>query len=63
LIVASAILGTDGKLQDVSVQQTPEEQATAPLVQALSAWIFEPAKIDGRPVALKVLFGIRLTAH
>jgi hypothetical protein len=63
LIVASAILGADGKLQDVSVQQTPEEQVTAPLLQALSTWIFEPAKIDGRPVALKVLFGIRLPAY
>jgi len=62
LIVASAVLDTDGKLQDVSVQQTPEEQVIAPLVQALSTWIFEPAKIDGRPVPLKVLFGIRLSA-
>jgi hypothetical protein len=33
---------------------------TEPLVDALKHWIFEPAQIDGQPVALKVLLGIRL---
>lgn len=60
LIVASAILGTDGKLQDILVKQTPEYQVVVPLVQALKDWMFEPAKIDGHPVALKILLGIRL---
>jgi len=26
----------------------------------LQHWMFEPAQIDGRPVALKILLGIRL---
>jgi hypothetical protein len=62
LIVASAILDTSGKLDDVSVKQTPQAEIIGPLTDALKNWIFEPAKIEGRPVALKVLLGIRLAA-
>lgn len=61
VIVASAIMDTSGKLEDVSVRESPEARVTAPLIEALKNWIFEPAQIDGRPVALKILLGIRLT--
>jgi hypothetical protein len=60
LIVASAIMDTTGKLEQVSVREAPPAQITDPLVDALKHWIFEPARIDGHPVALKVLLGIRL---
>jgi len=51
-----------GKLDQVSVRQSPESQLVGPLVEALKHWVFEPAQIDGRPVALKILLGIRLGA-
>ncbi len=60
VIVASAIMDTSGKLEDVSVRESPESRVIAPLIEALKNWIFEPAQIDGQPVALKVLLGIRL---
>jgi hypothetical protein len=60
MIVASAIMDPDGKLEQVSVRQTPELDLTDPIVDALKRWIFQPAEIDGHPIALKVLFGIRL---
>lgn len=60
LIVASAILDTNGKLQDVSIKQSPESQVIEPLVEALKHWMFQPAQIDGQPVPLKILLGIRL---
>jgi len=60
IIVASAILDTGGKLEDVSVKQSSEDSLIGPLVEALKNWVFEPAKINGQPVALKVLLGIRL---
>jgi hypothetical protein len=60
LIVASAIMDTSGKLEQVSVRRSPVAEVTAPLVDALTHWIFEPSQIDGQPVALKVLLGIRL---
>ena len=62
LILASAILDTTGKLEQVSVRRSPESQLVGPLVEALEHWVFEPAQIDGRPVALKILLGIRLAA-
>jgi hypothetical protein len=63
LIIASAILNATGKLEQVSVKQTPDSQLTARLIEALNNWSFQPAQIDGNPVALKILLGIRLSAH
>jgi hypothetical protein len=45
-----------------AIRQSPERQLADPLVEALQHWLFEPGKIDGKPVALKVLIGIRLAA-
>jgi hypothetical protein len=53
---------TSGKVEQVSVRRSPESQLVGPLVEALEHWIFQPAQIDGRPVALKILLGIRLAA-
>jgi len=63
LIVASAIMNVAGKLEQVSVKRTPDSQLIAPLIEALNNWTFEPAQIDGKPVALKILLGIRLSAR
>lgn len=60
LIIASAVMDTTGKLAQVSLMQSPESRITAELVDALQHWMFEPAHIDGQPVELKVLLGIRL---
>ena len=62
LIVASAIIDASGKLDQVSVKQSPESELVGPLVEALKNWMFEPAQIAGKPVALKILLGIRLAA-
>ena len=63
LIVASAIMTDAGKLEQVSVKHTPDDQIIAPLTDALTNWSFEPAQVDGKPVALKILLGIRLAAR
>jgi hypothetical protein len=55
-------MDVSGKLDQVSVRQSPESELVGPLVEALKHWVFEPAQIDGRPVALKILLGIRLGA-
>jgi Gram-negative bacterial TonB protein C-terminal len=62
MIVASAILQPDGKLEQVAVRQSPEPQLAEPLIEALQHWLFEPAKIEGKPVALNIPLGIRLAA-
>jgi Gram-negative bacterial TonB protein C-terminal len=54
--------GPDGKLEQVAVRQSPEQQLAEPLIEALQHWLFEPGKIDANPVALKIPLGIRLAA-
>ncbi len=60
LIIASAIMDTDGKLEQVAIKQTPSVEVDNPVVEALKHWLFEPAQVDGQPVAVKILLGIRL---
>jgi len=60
LIVVSAILNVTGQLEQVTVKQAPDPQVNAPLIEALKNWTFQPAQVDGNPVALKILLGIRL---
>jgi hypothetical protein len=61
VIVASAVMNTSGKLEQVSIPQNSEDALVGPLLAALSHWLFQPAQIDGQPVALKVLLGIRFS--
>jgi len=61
-IIMSAIMDTSGRLKQIAVLRSPAADVIAPLAEALQHWMFEPAKIDGRPVALKVLLGARVTA-
>jgi hypothetical protein len=61
LIIASAILTVAGKLEQVTVKQSPDPQIVSTLIDALKNWTFQPSAIDGKPVALRVLLGIRLT--
>jgi hypothetical protein len=49
------------QLERLSVKRSPDAGIVQPLLEALGNWIFKPAQIDGTPVALKVLLGIRLT--
>jgi hypothetical protein len=61
VIVASAILNTAGKLEQVSIPQSFDSELAGPLAAALSNWMFQPSQIDGQPVALKILLGIRFS--
>jgi hypothetical protein len=61
LIVTSAILNATGQLEQISMKQSPDPQINGPLIEALKNWTFQPALIDGKPVALKILLGIHLS--
>jgi hypothetical protein len=63
VIVASAVMNTSGKLEQVSIPQNSEDALVGPLLAALSHWLFQPAQIDGQPVSLKILLGIRFSAQ
>lgn len=63
LIIVSGILNSNGKVEQISVKKTPDPRINAVIADALANWIFEPSQIQGNPVALKIMLGIRLTAH
>ena len=51
-------VGTDGKLQKLSVRESPDVRFNRPIIAALNHWSFRPAQLNGQAVALKVLIGI-----
>jgi hypothetical protein len=63
LIVVSGILNTMGKLEDLSIKKTPDSRVNGLVTEALANWTFQPSQIEGNPVALKILMGIRLSEH
>lgn len=63
LIIVSGILTTEGKLEQMSVKKTPDSRINTLLTEALANWIFQPSQIEGNPVPLKVLLGIRLGGY
>lgn len=62
LIVVSAILNTNGKLEQILVKKSPDPRVNTLITDALTGWLFQPSQIQGNSVALKVLLGIRLAA-
>jgi len=60
LIIACAVMNAAGILEQITLQQNPDAELASPLTEALSQWMFHPAQIDGQPVPLKIVLGIRL---
>jgi len=60
VIIACAVMNAAGNLEQITLQQNPGTELASPLVEALSHWMFHPAQIDGQPVPLKIVLGIRL---
>jgi hypothetical protein len=63
LIVVSGVLNVNGRLEQISVKKTPDPRINAVIADALANWMFQPSQIQGNPVALKVMLGIRLAGH
>jgi TonB family protein len=57
-IVVYAIIQTDGKMQQISVKETPDTALNEAVVTALRQWAFRPAQVDGESVPVKVLLGV-----
>ena len=63
VIVVYALMDKEGKLHNLGVKQTPDARFTPPILAALSHFTFQPAQLNGQPVALKVLIGIPLLPY
>ena len=58
LVIVYATMGTDGKLQKLTVRESPDVRFNRPILTALNRWSFRPAQLNGQAVGLKVLIGI-----
>jgi hypothetical protein len=61
-VIAYAIIDKEGKLQQVSIKQTPDPGLNPSALEALSRWTFRPAEVKGSPAPVKILLGIPLPA-
>jgi len=62
LIIVYAIINVEGKMEQLTVKDTPDPVLSAPVIEALSEWVFKPAALNGVSVPVKVLLGIPLWA-
>jgi hypothetical protein len=60
LLIVSGILNTKGKLEELSIKKTPDPRVNELVTEALANWTFHASQIEGNPVALKIVLGIRL---
>jgi hypothetical protein len=60
LVVVYGIINIDGKIEQMSVKQSPDAVLNEGVLAALAKWVFRPAQLDGETVPVKVLLGIPL---
>jgi hypothetical protein len=60
MIIVYGVVNIEGKLEQVSIKDSPDALLNEPVLRSLSKWIFRPAQLNGEPVAAKLLMGIPL---
>jgi protein TonB len=58
-VLIGLVVGSNGEPRDVHVVKSLEKEIDQSAVEAVQKWRFEPAKKDGKPVAVKVSVEIR----
>jgi hypothetical protein len=58
MVIVYGIVTAKGKFESLEVKQSPDAVFNAPVVTALSKWVFKPAEFNGETVPVKVLLGI-----
>ncbi len=62
LVVAYVVIDESGKVERAKSMDSPNVQFTAPLLAALSDWEFRPGTVNGKPIAVRALFGVPIYA-
>ncbi|MFB3906310.1 MAG: hypothetical protein ACE15E_22935 [Acidobacteriota bacterium] len=60
MIVVYGVINVAGKMEQLSVKQTPDPVLGEAVLAALGEWVFRPAARNGTPFPVKVLLGIPL---
>lgn len=62
LVVIYLVIDESGKVQRAKSMESPSVQLVAPLLAVLNQWEFRPATINGRPIAVRALVGVPVSA-
>jgi hypothetical protein len=60
MVIVYAIVNIEGKMEQMSVKDSPDPLLNESVLNALRNWVFRPARLNGEPVRAKILLGIPL---
>jgi hypothetical protein len=60
MMIVYALVNTSGKLEQITVKDSPDPALSEILVISLAKWVFRPAQLNGQLAPAKVLMGIPL---
>jgi hypothetical protein len=61
-IVVYAIIDAEGKMQHLKALQSPNARLSEALLAVLGQWLFRPATMNGKPVAVKAVLGVPISS-
>jgi outer membrane biosynthesis protein TonB len=60
MVIVYAVINIEGKMEQLSVKDSPDPLLNEPILAALRKWVFRPARLNGEPVSTIILLGIPL---
>lgn len=58
MVIVYGVINLDGRMEQISVKESPDPRLNQHVVRALEQWAFRPGALEGSPVPVKVLLGI-----
>jgi TonB family protein len=63
LMIAYAVVTPDGKMEQLSIKQSPDPALNEIVLSALQKWTFRPARRNGEVISAKILLGIPVRTY
>ena len=60
MVIVYTVINVEGKMEQMSVMESPDPLLNQLVLDALRQWVFRPGLLNGVPVAVKALLGIPL---
>ncbi len=58
LVVLDTVIDATGRVVDVSVEESPDNRLSEAAMDAIRTWVFEPATLEGQPVAVRYVLTV-----
>ncbi len=63
MIIVYGVINAEGRMEELSVKESPDPLLNEPVLSSLGKWVFRPALLNGKPVSVRLLLGIPLSLH